>query len=192
MSTNPKQRNWQLFILITGSLVVLFMTYFSGMKAANRKARELDDRRKVAEQKYREAQRDLRVRLALTYQLEARRRLAMALEDMEKRNFGLAQDQVGLAAKLLEQAQASGAIVPDLTAAAQQLSQTSLTATENQEAQRTALINLSRQIDASLTEFVPPFLTEKEREDASNPIVQPTLNDVPLPPGKEVGRRSKE
>src|SRR5688572_6703315 len=98
------QKSVQLFLLIGGSLFILAMTYGAGMKRQVSALNEMNEQRKFVEQEYREAQRDLRYRLAVAYQLEGRRRLALALDEMERRNFGVAQEHITTATKLLETA----------------------------------------------------------------------------------------
>jgi hypothetical protein len=181
-----------MFLLIGGSLFILAMTYGAGMKRQVAALKEMNEQRKLVEQEYREAQRDLRYRLAVAYQLEGRRRIALALDEMEKRNFGVAQEHVTAATKLLETAQTANTNATDLSAFIPRLTQTNLTATENIGEQRTALNALARDLDATLTGFVPDFLTAKTQEDAAHPIKKVTMNDVPLPPGNEIGRRSKQ
>ena len=44
-------------------------------------------------------------------------------------------------------------------------------------------------MDGMLGDFVPSFLKEKTEYDTAHPIIPPTMNDVPLPPGNEVMRR---
>jgi hypothetical protein len=186
------QKMVQRMILIGGTLIVLAMTYGAGMRRQVGALKAMNEQRKIVEQEYREAQRDLHIRLAVAYQLEARRHIALATDEMEKRNFGVAQEHIGTATKLLETAQAANTNAADLSAYIPRLTRTNLTATENIGEQRTALNNLARELDATLNGFVPDFLTAKSQEDAANPIKKATMNDVPLPPGNEVGRRSKQ
>lgn len=186
------QKTVQMVVLIGGALFILAMTYGAGMKRQVKVLKEMNEQRKIVEQEYREAQRDLRYRLAVTYQLEARRRIALALDEMEKRNFGVAQEHLATATKLLETAQTANTNAVDLSAYIPRLTATNLTATENIGEQRVALNTLARELDSALTGFVPDFLTAKTQEDTAHPIKKVTMNDVPLPPGNEVGRRSKE
>jgi septation ring formation regulator EzrA len=186
------QKAVRLALLIGGSLIVLAMTYGAGMRRQMGKLKEMNEQRKIVEQQYREAQRDLHYRLAVAYQLEGRRQVALALDEMERRNFGVAQERLTNAVKLLETAQSANTNAVDLSAFIPRLTQTNLTATENIGEQRTALNTLAREMDAKFTGFVPDFLTAKTQEDAANPIKKVTMNDVPLPPGNEIGRKSKQ
>ena len=168
------------------------MFYGAGMRRQRDALRAMNEDRKVVEQQYREAQRDLRYRLAVAYQLEGRRRIALALDEMEKRNFGVAQEHLAESVKLLETAHDANTNAVDLSSFLPRLKQTNLTATENIGEQRTALNTLARELDFALTGFVPDFLTAKTQEDTANPIKKVTMNDVPLPPGNEIGRKSKQ
>ena len=187
---NQKIIQWA--ILIGGALFVLAMFYGAGMRRQLTALRAMNEERKVAEQDYREAQRDLRLRLALAYQLEGRRQVALAVSELEKRNFGVAGERLAAAVSDLKIAQDANTNAPDLSEIQPRLAAVNLTATDNIESQRAALSEIAGQMDVILNNFVPEFLKGKLAEDAAHPIKKTTMNDVPLPPGNEVGRRSKE
>jgi uncharacterized tellurite resistance protein B-like protein len=176
-------------ILIVGTAVILFMTYFSGVRQAKRMLREKDEARKVAQQNYRVAQRDLIYRLTVAQQLEARRRVGAALQELDRRNFGVAQEHVKTAVELLKTAQSAGTNAPDFTELAATLENINVVGAADVSSAREPLLNAMNQMDAALGEFVPRFLQEKADYDKANPIIPPTMNDVPLPPGNEVMRR---
>jgi hypothetical protein len=176
-------------ILIVGTAVVLFMTYFSGVRQAKRMLTAKDEARKIAEQNYRVAQRDLIYRLTVAQQLEARRRVGAALQELDRRNFGVAQEHVKTAVGLMKTAQAAGTNAPDFSELTTALENINVIGATDVSAAREPLLNAMNQMDSALGEFVPGFLQEKAEYDKANPIIPPTMNDVPLPPGNEVMRR---
>lgn len=175
-------------ILIIGTLIVLAMTYGSGMKAQTRTVKAINERRKLAEQDYRQAQRDLRLRLSVARQLEARRQVSLALAELDRRNFGLAQEHVKRASELLTDAGATQSSAPDLAPAADALKQVNLAAAADVSGQRQELLAVAARMDDALNPAVPEFLDVSARYDEAHPIQMPTMNDVPLPPGNDVTR----
>jgi hypothetical protein len=188
---SKKQTLVRWTILIVGGAITAAMLYGSGMRSKVHEVRAVTNDLKIMGQKYRDAQRDLRYRLTVSYQLEARRQLALALDEMEKRNFGVAQERLASTISLLETAQKAGTTAPDFSLLITKLKSVSLTATENIGEQRGAINDLAREMDTTLSGFVQEFLTSKKAEDDAEPIKRSSLNDVPLPPGNEIGRRSK-
>ncbi|MBC8102481.1 MAG: hypothetical protein H7Z41_07815, partial [Cytophagales bacterium] len=77
-------------ILVIGTIVVIAMAYGSGMRAQVRKLTKINEERKVERRDLRLGQIDLRTSQALTQQLEARRQVALALLELDRRNFGAA------------------------------------------------------------------------------------------------------
>jgi hypothetical protein len=80
--------------------------------------------------------------------LNARRRLHLALLALEDRNFGIAQSEIALAGKLLQQ---SGPTANDaFSKIAAEMQQHQLVATEDLNAQRQKLLGWARALDAAL------------------------------------------
>ena len=181
-----QDRKWRLTLLIVGSVITLLMVYGSGMRAQVKRIRDIDERRKMSEQDLRQAQRTLRLRLAFVAQLEARRQVAQALGELDKRNFGIAQSHVTEAARLLDQAQQAGTIAPDLTVPEKALNETRLTAATDVSAPRDALLTIAAQMDAALDSTTKTFLETSAAEDAAHPIKPPTMNDVPNATGHSI------
>ncbi|GAB4470298.1 MAG: hypothetical protein OHK0029_43110 [Armatimonadaceae bacterium] len=189
---DEKRQKWVRWtILILGTIITLAMVYGSGMRRQRDVVKAIDRERDLAQQKVRIAQRDLRYRLAVTYQLEARRQLAIALDQLDQRNFGVAQEHLNRAVELLNTDEIRQANVLDFQSATERLAKTNLTATENIGEQRTTLNTIAREMDQAFQNFIPEFLQTKLAEDRADPIKMPSLNDVPPPTQMEVGRRSR-
>jgi hypothetical protein len=188
--TSAKDRFVRLSILIIGSLIVLAIAYGSGMRSKSKRIHDIDEQRKVAERDYRTAQRDLRLRLAVSQQLEARRQVSLGLLELDKRNFGTAQERLQKASTLLKTAQTTEATIPNLLDIATKLAELNLVATPDTGAQRTALLEMAEAIDRELENSVPSFLENAAKADAASPVRKPTLVDIPvLPPaGNDVTR----
>jgi hypothetical protein len=185
---DARNRRTRKIILIVGSIVLLAMVYGSGMRSQVRKIQAINEQRKLAEQNYRVAQRDLRLRLAVAQQLEARRRLELAMGELDRRNFGVAHDHIRTAADLLNAAQKANTNTPDLSALAAQLEAINLVSATDVAAARLPLVDAAHKMDAALSPFIPRFLDASVKADAAHPIKAPTMNDVPLPPGNDVTR----
>ena len=189
-NTSTKDRYVRWGILILGSIIVLAMAYGSGMRSQTKNVRAVDEQRKVAERDFRMAQRDLRLRLAVAQQLEGRRQVSLALLELDKRNFGAAQERLGAAVKQFQRAQAAGATIPDLSDASGKLAAINLTATPDTGSQRMEILSVVETMDKILTDFTPSFFENSAKTDAVSPIKKPTMNDVPVipPPGNDVTR----
>jgi hypothetical protein len=174
---------FRLFILITGTLVTFAMVYGSGMRAQTRRVRDLDEQRKRIAQDLRQQQRVSRLRLAAVEQLEARRQVSLALLELDRRNFGTAQERVTEAVRLLDEAQKADSANPDLSAAADTLRRTTLAAAADVSGPREALLAVAAQMDAAFNGYTPRFIQDSVAEDAAHPIEKPTMNDVPNPNG---------
>jgi hypothetical protein len=183
-----RDRRVRTILLIVGSVVLLAMVYGSGMRSQVRKIQAINERRKLADQNYRVAQRELRLRLAIAQQLESRRRLDLALAELDRRNFGVAQEHIHTAADLLNTAQKANASTPDLSDIAVQLGAMNLVSATDVAAARVPLVDAARKMDAALNPFIASFLETSAKADAAHPIKAPTMNDVPMPPGNDVTR----
>lgn len=190
-------------ILVSGIVIVLAMTYGSGMSAEMHKTKAVNELYKTARVDLRTTQLELRTDQAMLQQLEARRQLDLALAELDKRNFGTAQEHLTEAAArldLVEQADQFAKAHPvqtkddnvyqppvstlDFSALATQIKATNLVATADIGAQRDQIQGFAAQLDADLTKIVP------KPDAAFTPVtVKPlTLNDVPETPGNDVTR----
>ena len=188
--TSAKDRWVRWGILIIGSAIILAIFYGSGMRAQTKRLQAINEQRKVAEQNYRDAQREQRIRLAVAQQLEGRRQASLALLELDKRNFGAAQERLSEASKRLQAANVADSSVPNLAAIAEKFGAINLVATPDTGAQRTTILALVDEMDKAMTDFTPDFLNRSVAADTANPIKKPTMNDVPLPPamGNDVTR----
>ena len=181
-----KDRIVRTTILVGGGLFVVAMAYGSGMRAQVKKIQAINEVRKLSDQNYRDAQRKLRLRLAVVEQVEARREVALSLAELDKRNFGTAGEHLQAAARYLQEAQRQNATVPDLSPVNEKLSAIHFVASDNIEPQRNAVLEVAAQMDTALSGFVPAFIDDSAKDDTAHPIVMPTMNDVPLPPGNQI------
>jgi hypothetical protein len=186
MEPTPKDRMVRTVIIVGGALFVLAMTYGSGMRAQVKKIQDLNEVRKKSEQDYRDAQRKMRVRLATVKQLEARRQVSLALNELDRRNFGSAADHIKTAAQLLQEVQTANTANPDLGHVLSELQQVNPLASVNVGGERDTLTSIATEIDTSLSDFVSNFIRDSTADDTAHPIVAPTMNDVPLPPGNQI------
>ncbi|MBC8104607.1 MAG: hypothetical protein H7Z41_18685, partial [Cytophagales bacterium] len=155
---------------------------------------KINEERKVERRDLRLGQIDLRTSQALTQQLEARRQVALALLELDRRNFGAAQERLGEAAARLENVQkanqAAVAAKPqeppvspsDFAAAITQIRQVNLVATPDTGEQRERLLTLATQMDAELSKVAP----RADSAFAPITVAPPTLNDVPQLIGNDV------
>lgn len=191
--TAARDRKTRILMIAVGLLIFCGFSYGSGMEAELHKAKTVNEQRKLAEQDYRDAQRKLRLRIVAVEQLEARRQVAEALGELDRRNFGSAQDRVNRAAALLTQAQAAETNNPDLSAAANALKKTNLAAAADISAERDALVAVASRMDAILDSYeadskTPGFIKMSINDDEVHPIKNPTMNDVPVLPGNNILR----
>lgn len=96
----------------------------------------------------RAAQRALAEQRNVTKKLEARRQLSLALAQLDKRNFGLAQEELEQAAQLL-----AGHSTGDLETLRSSIASTKLVATEDLETQRGKILDFVRRFDAVVPEL---------------------------------------
>jgi len=176
-------RQW---ILWGGAGIILVMTYFSGVRAAGKRLKVKDQEVKQVRQLWSDSQLALIARYAFLGQLEARRQVALALGDLDKRNFGSAQEKLVRAAALLQDAAKTNATAPDMNVVADDLAKITLAASPNTGDDRDRINAIAARMDAALGEAVPPVLAAGKR-DAENPPKLPTLNDIPLLPTDPVG-----
>ncbi len=194
MNDRKKNQTFRAALLIVGTLVVLGMTYGSGMRVQVKKLKAMNAKMVTARRDLRLSQMDLRTSQALSQQLEARRQVALALNELDKRNFGAAQERLAEAASRLETVQEANSAalaakpeqpavsIADLAPFASQLKQIDLVATPNTGAQRERLLAIAAQMDTELGKSVP----KPETEFAPITVAPPTLNDVPPLPGNDV------
>jgi|GEM_PF-2299451 hypothetical protein len=174
---NPaRDRTVRLVILIGGFLFLLAMAYGSGMRAKVGEVKRMNEQRKVLQTDLRATELSLVAREAQLQQWEARRLLSSALEELDRRNFGTAQERLREAAARLETAQKAGAATTaDLTEQAARLKSLDLPASANIEAQRVQVLTLAREMDAALAPLAP-----KPDEMYVVKTPRPTANDVPV------------
>jgi DNA repair exonuclease SbcCD ATPase subunit len=194
MNDAKKNQAFRAVLLIVGIIFALGMAYGGGMKRQVKKLQAQNDKLVTTRRDLRLAQMDLRNNQALTQQLEARRQLSLALIELDKRNFGAAQEHLGEVSSRLETikkandaAQATKPQQPmvsltNLTAIGEEVKQVNLTATPDTGSQRERLQALAAQMDAELSKAVPA----PDAEFAPITVDPPTLNDVPQLPGNDV------
>lgn len=184
METQTDRMNLRLrwAILVGGALVILAMTYGSGMRAQKKKLEKQGNELKIARQELRATQLTLQGRDLLLQQWEARRQVDRALVALEARNFGTARERLNEAAGRLEAVAKVRALnVAALEAVPAALKAVPLEAMPNVEAPRSALLAIARRMDAELDKVVP-----KPDTLSAVTVQPPTANDVPLYP--EIGR----
>ncbi|MES2459441.1 MAG: hypothetical protein V4671_02575 [Armatimonadota bacterium] len=194
MNDAKKNKAFRIALMTVGIIFVLGMAYGSGMRAQVHKLQKKNEEVKTARRDLRLSQMDLRTSQALAQQLEARRQVALALNELDKRNFGAAQERLAESALRLETVQKANEnalaakpqqpalSIADLTSFASEIKQIDLVATPDTGAQRERLLALAAQMDAELGKAVP----KPEAEFASITVPPPTLNDVPQVPGNDV------
>jgi hypothetical protein len=168
----------QKTILITGTLFVLGMTYGSGMRSQVTKLKTLTQEFKIAQRNLRSSELARKADIALLHQLEARRLLDRVLEAIAARNYGIANEQLKVAAAHLTSAQqasaantaALDALIPALTALGETPDPSKIT-------------ELARQMDTELEKVAP-----KPDYRSEITVPPPTGNDE-VDPGYEFGNR---
>lgn len=96
------------------------------------------------------AQRALLEERNATKKLEARRQLSLALVALDRRNFGIAQEELAEAARLL-----AGHSSGELEAVRAGIAATRLVATEDLETQRGKILDFVRRFDGAVPEIKP-------------------------------------
>jgi hypothetical protein len=134
------------------ALVAVMVAYLIGRaqmgrvaSAAEQRADAVEAQLAAQQQDWRSAQDEVQRDVAL---LEARRRLTLALDALDARNFGISEQHLRAAAGWFEQARPSG----DLAALSQEVRQTRITVTEDLEQQRATLRGFVQRFDR----LVPP------------------------------------
>lgn len=170
----------QWTILGLGTLFILAMTYGSGMKSQVHKLQRLTEEFKITRRNLRSSELARKSDIALIHQLEARRKVDLALEALAQRNYGIAQEklkEVGAHLTSAKDAQAAGTANLDATRSA-------LT-TLGENPDPTRLTELAHQMDVELEKVSPK--TDYRSEITVPP---PTGNDE-VNPGYEFGDRGK-
>jgi hypothetical protein len=194
MNDTKKNQAFRTVLLVVGIIFVLGMAYGSGMRGQVKKLQAKNNELVTARRDLRLLQIDQRTSQALVQQLEARRQVALALGELDKRNFGAAQERLAEAAARLEtiekandaartaKPQQPSVSLADLSAVGGQIKQIALVATPNTGAQRERLLEIAAQMDAELGKAVP----KPDTDFAPITVAPPTLNDVPQLPGNDV------
>jgi len=169
----------QRFILITGSIVILAMTYGSGMRQQTKKLQDITQQLKIVRRGLRASELGRQADIALVHQLEARRLLDASLEAIASRNYGTAQDIVKDAIAHLETASTVQATnIADTSVVLKGLK--ALTGDPNPN-QLTALVH---QLDEALDKVSP-----RTDYQIQSTIPPPTGNDE-VDPEYEFGKRT--
>lgn len=194
MNDTRKNQAFRVALLVVGTIFVLGMAYGSGMRRQTKKLQDQNELLITARRDLRLSQMDARTSEALAQQLEARRQVALALGELDRRNFGAAQERLAESASRLETvrqanvaAQAAKPQQPavsfaDLTTIATQIKKIDLVATPDTGTQRERILALAAQMDTELGKTVP----KPDAEFTSVTVAPPTLNDVPQLPGNDV------
>lgn len=194
MNTTKKNQRFRAALLIVGTIFVLGMAYGSGMRGQVKKLQDFHEQLVTVRRDLRLSQIDLRASQALAQQLEARRQVTLALGELDKRNFGAAQERLTEAASRLKTVQKANdsarsakpqqpsVAAADLTAIGTQIKRINLVATSDTGAQREQLLAVAAQMDTELGKVAP----KANAEFAAVTVDPPTLNDVPQLPGNDV------
>jgi hypothetical protein len=194
MNDRKKNQAFRAALLIVGTIFVLGLAYGSGMRGQVRKLKAMNQKLVTVRRDLRLSQMDLRTNQALTQQLEARRQVSLALLELDRRNFGAAQEHLIEAASRLETVQQANnaalaakpeqpaVSIADLSSIGEQIKQIDLVATPNTGGQRERLLTIAAQMDSELSKAVP----KPDTEFAPITVDPPTLNDVPQLPGNDV------
>jgi hypothetical protein len=194
MNDRKKNQAFRAALLIVGTIFVLGLAYGSGMRGQVRKLKAMNQKLVTVRRDLRLSQMDLRTNQALTQQLEARRQVSLALLELDRRNFGAAQERLAEAASRLETVQQANnaalaakpeqpaVSIADLSSIGEQIKQIDLVATPNTGGQREHLLTIAAQMDSELSKAVP----KPDTEFAPITVDPPTLNDVPQLPGNDV------
>jgi hypothetical protein len=127
--------------------VALALAYGVGRLQGSQAVGAADDRAEAAAAEREKAEKAVTSEKAVSLQLEARRRLHLALLALDDRNFGIAQQHVAVAAKLIEK---SGAPKDgDLGKLGEELAKERLVATEDVGTQRGKLLGWAKRFDAA-------------------------------------------
>lgn len=162
-----KARFKRAAILILGTLIVIAISYGSGMRANVRRAAVAEDREKAKIGELAVARADLAERDRKITQMEARRQLSLALVALDERNFGIAQQHLAQAGALLSAPGTQG----DLSALGGQVKEMSVIAAGDIGQQRARLLDFARRFDV----LVPPA----PLPPVSSPVGAPAADAAP-------------
>ena len=169
----------QWFIVVTGTLFILAMTYGSGMKSQTHKLKTLTQEYKITRRNLRSSELARQSDIALLHQLEARRLVDRVLESVAQRNYGTAQELLQtLIAHLSAAQEAQVAGTADLSALIPAFSALGTSPDPSK------LTELARQLDTQLEKVAPKVDYKSEVT-----VPPPTGNDE-VDPAYEFGKRS--
>lgn len=163
--------NLKPWILGIGIPVALASTYWSGGMPSKKERIRLKEELKESRQAIRTGQLALQGREAVLHQLEARRQLDLAIQEIGGRNYGVAREHVSAALARLATAQKIGAA----SAADLEAPVATLTGMKDlSDSDAATLAQVAKQMDAALEKSVPPADTVSEVT-----VPAPTANDIP-------------
>jgi hypothetical protein len=134
-------------------LVLLAVTYGVGRYQGAQTAGAADHRAEAADGERAKTEATLSSERARATQLEARRRLHLALMALDARNFGIAQEHVTEAGKLIQKS--APAKDSELAKLGDELATTRLVATEDLGSQRSKLLAWTQRFDSALPPAKP-------------------------------------
>ena len=191
-ANNNRDARFRFAILLIGALVILAMTYGSGMRRQKNQLEAKVEEAKIYKVDLRLTQMELRARDAYVQQLEARRQIALAEAALERSDAGAAQAALADAAARLRTAEQSDEtnlsntkLVGETTEAVNPADPEPLSErVKSLPMQKEAVARVATVLDAILKESAP-------KADFLTPVTvpPPTLNDVPQTPsvpGNEV------
>ncbi len=183
-TVETRQRRMRTAILGTGLVLVVAFSYGSGMRGQKRALETVKQERRVLRERLRLAELAMRSRDARLLQWDARRRMAMAMESLDRRNFGLVGEQLDAAAGLLDAAaKVDAADAADSGDLANILRTVDIRPGVDLEAPRAALRKASDALDIALEKVAPD-----PGKVTQVSVPAPNLNDIPKLPGPEIGR----
>lgn len=134
-------------------LALLAVTYGVGRYQGAQTAGAADERAKEAANERAKSETSLSSERARVTQLEARRRVHLALIALDARNFGIAQEQLTNAGKLIQNS--APAKDSELAKLGDELASSRLVATEDMGSQRSKLLAWTQRFDAALPPAKP-------------------------------------
>ncbi len=160
-----KARFKRAAILTLGTLIVIAISYGSGMRANVRRATIAEDREKAKIGELAVARADLAERDRGIAQLEARRQLHLALLALDERNFGIAQQHLAQAGTLLS----APGTPADVSTLGGQVKALTVVAAGDIGQQRAQLLDLARRFDV----LVPPPALPAPPPETPGPAAAP-------------------
>ena len=163
--------NMRKFIATTFAIVIGAMLFGSGWRMSTKKTQKIENERRIAVERVRNAELAIQGREAIIHQLEARRQIDLAQRALGERNYGLARQHVSEALARLSTAKKIGS-VSAVDSAAVEATLKSLT--DVSDADSAKLTEAIKTLDAALAKTVPA-------PDAVTPVTvpPPTANDSP-------------